>query len=90
MKRYAKNFKCLRGIFIDRDWRGGRGIDVERLSPADALVMLLANGFAELGTRKVWLELLELGRDLARTVPMSRAQCPDSLESLAAAGRNGF
>jgi hypothetical protein len=74
-------------LFIDRDRRAGERIDAEPIPPADALLLLLENGFGEIEDRVVWAELLAAGRAVVEGAVVCRATVPDGLAALDSAIR---
>jgi Coenzyme PQQ synthesis protein D (PqqD) len=70
------------------DAPAGHHILTERLAPADALVLLLRNGFAELRQREIWCELLQTARAIVTHVPVSNATVPHGIAALQQAVRD--
>jgi hypothetical protein len=65
----------------------GERLEREPLGQTEALLLLLENGFAELGTRPIWLDLLRRSVRIVQTVPTERWRCPEGLERLQQAVR---
>lgn len=68
--------------FLEATRSTGRGLQRTTLPPAEALVRFLENGFAELGRRDVWLELLRASERLVRAVEVESLHCPEGVEVL--------
>lgn len=69
-------------FFLDPSLRAGDAIRAEPVGRSTALMLLFENAFAEIGTRAVWIQALELSRALAQAIPIARLTIPDGLPQL--------
>ena len=82
--------KPLRAVLILERRKGQRGIALEALRGADAIMALFANAFVEVPSPRVWRHALAMCRALAARGIVYRACVPDglaALEQALAAGR---
>ena len=75
-------------LFLDRAQRQGDRISVQRLGSGEALIRLLENTFAELGSRDFWRELFEMNREFVARLRFAQATAPQSLDLLRDAARH--
>lgn len=79
-----------RVLFLDRARRQGDRISVERLGSGEALIRLLENTFAELGSRDFWRELFEMNREFVDRLRFAQATAPQGLDLLRGAARRYY
>ncbi len=73
--------------FLDCTRRSGERLTAQHTTASEAAVLLLENGFAELGVRYAWAELLEVAAVAAQSVPVARVRVPHGLKALGKAVR---
>jgi hypothetical protein len=74
--------KPLRAVLILQRRKGQRGIALEPLRGADAIMGLFANAFVEVPSPRVWRQALAMCRALAARGIVYRACVPDGLPAL--------
>ncbi len=73
----------LRSVyFLKGERSSGTDIASKSLAPAQALVKLLQNGFAELGQPEIWQRLARASERLVRSVEMFSLTCPEGVDVL--------
>jgi hypothetical protein len=73
----------LREVWLaDAGRRCGEAIVTRPVPPAEALILLLRNGFGEIPAREIWQEMLEIMQAIVATTAVKEVTVPDGVAAL--------